>query len=252
MKQFFGIARQVSGPNDHPCSSTFLQIYKTLSVYSILRPPKTGNCKILDSGTPKITIDDLKNVFNNDTTERTNKINLLKQKLDMLVVQETEIDIVFDTSIHSYFKAETKDCVIYYICGYITKNYTKRITCELCRKALIDSKNYSDKPEATLVNLKTKGGLIHPNEFVFKILSAVEDSFSKFCDSNDVFELTLNNFFEEYGPIKFPCADHKTEILKFILSDYIVMRMRQYTLVMNKNQNKNNAKKKKHSKLVNT
>jgi len=103
-----------------------------------------------------------------------------------------------------------------------------------------------------LVNLKTKGGLIHPNEFVFKILSAVEDSFSKFCDSNDVFELTLNNFFEEYGPIKFPCPDHKTEILKFILSDYIVMRMRQYTLVMNKNQNKNNAKKKKHSKLVNT
>lgn len=135
-KQFFGIARQVSGPNDHPCSSTFLQIYKTLSVYSILKPPKTGNCKILDSGTPKITIDDLKNVFNNDTTER-NKINLLKQKLDMLVVQETKIDIVFDTSIHSYFKAETKDCVIYYICGYITKNYTKRITCELCRKALI-------------------------------------------------------------------------------------------------------------------
>lgn len=65
-KQFFGIVRQVSGPNEHPYSSTFLQIYKTLSMYSILKPPNTGNCKILDSGTPKITINDLKTVFIND------------------------------------------------------------------------------------------------------------------------------------------------------------------------------------------
>jgi hypothetical protein len=57
--------------------------------------------------------------------------------LDMLVKQETDIDIVFDASIHSYFKAETKDCVIYYICGYITRKFTKHITCELCRKVLI-------------------------------------------------------------------------------------------------------------------
>jgi len=89
-KQFFGIARQVSRPNDHPCSSTFLQIYKTICtiLQSISKPPKTGNCKILGNGTPKITIDYLKNVFTNDTIERTNKINLLKQKLDMLVEQE--------------------------------------------------------------------------------------------------------------------------------------------------------------------
>jgi len=114
-KQFFGIARQVSEPNDHPCSENFLQLYKTLTTYSILKPPKTGNCKILDSNTPKITINDLKTIFINDTTERFNKINLLRQKLDMLVKQETDIDIVFDASIHSYFKAETKDCIIYYI-----------------------------------------------------------------------------------------------------------------------------------------
>lgn len=51
--------------------------YTRLSIYSISKPPKTGNCKIMGSGTPKITIDDLKNVFSNDTTERNNKINLL-------------------------------------------------------------------------------------------------------------------------------------------------------------------------------
>lgn len=80
------MARQVSGPNDHPCSTTFLQVYKTLSVYSILKPPKTGNCMILDDTTPKITINDLKTVFNDNIAERTAKLKSLKNKLDLLAV----------------------------------------------------------------------------------------------------------------------------------------------------------------------
>jgi len=39
--------RQATGPNDHPTTPTFLQVYKMLSIYSILKPSKTGNCKIL-------------------------------------------------------------------------------------------------------------------------------------------------------------------------------------------------------------
>lgn len=54
------MVRQATGPNDHPSTPTFLQLYKMLSVYSILKPPKTGNCKILDSNANKITIIDLK------------------------------------------------------------------------------------------------------------------------------------------------------------------------------------------------
>lgn len=90
------MVQQFSGPNDHLCSATFLQIYNMLCAYSIIKPPKTGNCKILDIDTPKISISELKNVFYNTTTERFVKLNNLKQKLDMLAVQETDIDNVFD------------------------------------------------------------------------------------------------------------------------------------------------------------
>ena len=34
------------GTNDHPSTPTFLQIYKILSVFSILKPPKLGNCTL--------------------------------------------------------------------------------------------------------------------------------------------------------------------------------------------------------------
>jgi hypothetical protein len=39
--QLFGSIWQANGPNDHPITITFLQVYKLLSVYSILKPPKT-------------------------------------------------------------------------------------------------------------------------------------------------------------------------------------------------------------------
>lgn len=91
----------------------------------------------MDNNTPKITINDLKTVFNDNTAERTSKFKSLKSKLDLLAVQETDINIVFDEDIHKYLKADTKDCVIYYICGYITKHFTKCITCDICRTTVI-------------------------------------------------------------------------------------------------------------------
>lgn len=94
--------------------------------------------------------------------------------------------------------------------------------------------------------------MTHPNEFVYKILSNVEISFLKCCESIDVFDLTVDHFLENFGPIVFPCSDHKSDILMFIISEYIIMRMRQYTHMTNINQIKKNANKKKISKLVNT
>lgn len=111
---------------------------------------------------------------------------------------------------------------------------------------------YSEKPEAALINLKSRGGLTHPNKFIFKILSNVENSFLKFSESIDVFDLTIDHFLENYDPIDFLCTHHKSEVLMFIISQYIIMRMRQYSHMINTNQIKKNANKKKCSKLVNT
>lgn len=38
--------RQADGPNDHPTGPTFLHLYRILSLYSVLKPPKYGNCTI--------------------------------------------------------------------------------------------------------------------------------------------------------------------------------------------------------------
>ena len=65
------------------------------------------------------------------------QIGSLKKRLDALVINDIEVDDVFENSIHNYYKVEAEECVVYYLCGYITKNFTKRITCEVCRSAVI-------------------------------------------------------------------------------------------------------------------
>lgn len=47
-----------------------------------------------------------------------------------------ELDEIFDKSILVYYKSEVEDCVLYYICGFVTKNFTKNIKCNICPSAI--------------------------------------------------------------------------------------------------------------------
>jgi len=115
---FFGIIRQAAGSNDHPSAPTFLQLYKLLSSYSILKPPKSGNCTVDDDSplTPVITISDLKDIYN---PEKSHLVEDLKNKLNKIITEkEWEFSDVVE---HNYSKAEVKDCLIYYLTGMYSK-----------------------------------------------------------------------------------------------------------------------------------
>jgi len=63
--------------------------FKNCSLSNVIfEPPKTGNCQILDSNSPKVTYNDLKEIFNLTQSERQVKINKLKEKLDSHVEEE--------------------------------------------------------------------------------------------------------------------------------------------------------------------
>jgi len=81
-------------------------------------------------------INDLK-IFNQlDTNDRTEKITNLKRRFDLLVSNKVEVDDIFESDIHSYFKADTDKCVLYYIFGYVTRYLTTSIKCNICSTAV--------------------------------------------------------------------------------------------------------------------
>jgi len=111
-----------------------------LSCYSILKPPKTGNCTILETtDKPKITMTDIKDIFQSKESVRNNKIETLKNRLDNLIKEDSwEVEDIFTD--HNYCIASTRDSITYYICGYLCYQIKKRTSCRICFKAMREGK----------------------------------------------------------------------------------------------------------------
>ncbi|CAH1737081.1 unnamed protein product [Aphis gossypii] len=106
--------------------------------------------------------------------------------------------------------------------------------------------NSSTISEATLTNIKSKGGLIHPNQGFFKLILAIEDSFEKYSYSQHVFQNYVDDVLLKNGHLTgFPCSEHKTEIMTYIITYYITMRMRQHTALQNRDLKKKQFLEKK-------
>jgi len=234
-----------SGANDHPSTPTFLQVYKLLSVYAVLKPPKYGNCTVYENmpHTNLITISDIKNCYENN--KDMSAIDKLKTKLNGLI-NEGEWEFT-DIVEHDYSLAPIVDCLKYYIAGYLTHQITKRSSCQKCKSSIMSTECFT--PEADLTNTKSRGWLKHPNKYLYDLLSVVEDELMNHLSKTSVFEDTVEALITRCETFIFPCEEHKDFILSYIIKYYINMRMRQWTRQTNQEQLKENAKKKKLSKF---
>lgn len=233
-----------SGANDHPSTPTFIQVYKLLSVYAILKPPKYGNCTV-DEDIPinLITISDIKNCYANNKDK--SAIDRLKTKLNGLI-NEGQYEFT-DIIEHDYSLAPVVDCLKYYVAGYLTYQITKRSSCEKCKCSFTSTECFT--PEADLTNIKSRGWLKHPSKYLYELLSAIEDELMIHLKKTSVFEDTVEALITKFGTFIFPCGEHKDYILSYSIKYYINMRMRQWTSQTNQDQAKENAKKKKLSKF---
>jgi len=176
-----------SGANDHPSTPTFLQVYKLLSVYAILKPPKYGNCTV-DNNMPQtnlITISDINNCYANN--EDITAIDKLKTKLNGLI-NEGEWEFT-DIMEHDYSLAPIVDCLKYYIAGYLTHQIIKRSSCPKCKSSVTSIGCFTF--EADLTNIKSRGWLKHPNKYLYKLLSVLEDELMNNLSKTSVFEDTV-------------------------------------------------------------
>lgn len=105
--------------------------------------------------------------------------------------------------------------------------------------------------EAALVNLKSRGKLIHPNITFFYFIKNIEQKFKNHCNSPYVFDLILEDILNEHN-LSFPCSIHSTDIISFVVVYYLRMRMRQFSQQENSKNKKNNRNKKKLAKLCST
>lgn len=87
-----------------------------LSVYSIIRPPKYGNCSVNEKEIKNvINISDLKLIYKKCRSKTSSALEELKKTLDHIIkTEEWEAHHVIE---HDYSRASAIDCIIYYVTG---------------------------------------------------------------------------------------------------------------------------------------
>ena len=146
-------------------------------MYKILKPPKFGNCQnadLLQDQRPKISFQDFRKFFANNECKsyRQKHIENLQRRLDAYIESDTwECDDIIE--VEEEMSEDVLDCVIYYIYGYICRKMLKNNKCLHCRKAFSTCDENEIFPISELVNLKTKGRLIHPNRHLYKMFKDI-------------------------------------------------------------------------------
>lgn len=248
IERFFGKIRLAGSQNDHPSMPTFMQLYQTLSIYSILKPPKYGNCKVVDGEKPLLDASHFRALISTSETVVTNpcSISQIKEKLDDLVsVDDWECEDIMDQ--HKPDGLQVTDCILYYITGFLCRRMRKATRCPTCLSAFSVKCNTSAK--AALTNLKSRGGLTHPNAGIFNLLKQTEQFFVQCADLDTVYWDTLDSVLDTYT-LTFPCAEHKEDVVAHLLHYYIGMRMRQHCKHINTDMKKQSQEKKKQAKLL--
>ena len=116
------------------------------------------------------------------------------------------------------------------VAGYVCKQIEKHFPCDTCKKALhAPIAPFSQQSPAEIVNLKSRGALIHPNLHFFRMLQALEECFMKHVLSPDVYKNTVNEMLKNYK-FSFLCQKHAKELLAYAIKYYMRMRMRQYSI----------------------
>lgn len=133
----------------------------------------------------------------------------------------------------------------FHVVGYLCKQLRRRFPgCTTCTKCFSNEAYCSSI--STLIDLKTRGGLIHANKHLFNLVSFIESCFVKNSKNSEVFDLTIDDVIENYN-FSFPCEIHGAEVLSYAIFYYVRLRMKQFCYQENK---KHTTKARMHKKLA--
>jgi len=103
-----------------------------------------------------------------------------------IVKCDTSSDTLFTIPTKEYSLSPIKECLIYYLVGYSSKQISTRSKCDICISAFKSMKSFSNISEAELTNFKSMGKLIHPNYVFYKFICKVEDYFTTHINSAEL------------------------------------------------------------------
>ncbi|KAJ8930644.1 hypothetical protein NQ314_016559 [Rhamnusium bicolor] len=115
LERFFGLMRSCCGSNDHPDPQLFIQMYRLVSTYSLVKPPRGSNV----SGEVLGALLKLEDIDDNE--ERNSQ---WEAQIDTILDKETDVWVLAETETilkeHNYTRSDNFAYIMSYMAGYKT------------------------------------------------------------------------------------------------------------------------------------
>lgn len=219
LERFFGMMRSACGSNDHPDSRLFIQMFRLISTYSLVKPPKGSNIEGSDLLRSLLNVEEI-------VKSEENAIRL-RNSLDSLM----ESGIWFNNSDndnveeHNYNAMRTSNFVLSYVSGYVARKASRFSKCEKCLQHI---QSVEPQNGDQLIEILSRGFLIFPSVALRSLILTIESTVLEVLSTNQVHQETLFDILSKLEDkcISFVgCDEHKEQFTTSIIRFYIISRM---------------------------
>lgn len=243
----FGMIRGCCGSYDKPDPLLFIQVYRLLSFYSLVKPPRGSNVESIELFE---TLLSAKETIHNENKEEWQE--LLKKIIARGDSNPQEYGVRHS---HDYNVRRINDVAQAYFSGFIAHKIKNWTTCQECISTVTKPKG--NLPRDEHINNINKGYLEYPSDSLFGLLSTLENAILQTIGEEQLnfytFQHIINNIFAE--SITFVgCKEHEKCLTHKVIHYYAIQRTKilckEHNKVFNDTR-KEEQKLRKLSKLIN-
>lgn len=181
LQHFFGEIRGACGANDHPDPIQFIQLYRLLSVYSLVSPPRGSNV----SGAAMLsTLLSLEDLVQKENKKR--KIELQRKFDEMLDNGEfADLEPYFDYTV----RQDIDPPALENFTGYVARTAKKASVAKHCMECFNSLKADSDREKNSdedLIHNLSHGYLIVPSDNLMDIIYRCETAILNTLEKNGI------------------------------------------------------------------
>lgn len=242
----FGMIRGCCGSYDKPDPVLFIQVYRLLSFYSLVKPPRGSNVESMELFETLLS--------SKDTTGNENKEEweeVLKKIIERGEGNPQEYGVRHS---HDYNVRTINNVAQAYFSGFIAHKIKNWTTCQQC--ILSVTKAQGNLPRDVHINNLNKGYLEYPSDSLFDLLATLEQAILQTIGEEQLnfytFQHIINNIFSE--SITFVgCKEHAKSLTHKVIHYYAIQRTKILCKEHNKVYNdtrKEEQRLRKLSKLI--
>jgi len=228
IEMFFSAIRSRGGFCNNPTASQFESAYKRLLIHTEITTSIQANCMRLDE-TEILTVTSSSQRIESDSLEY-----FCTAGIDIDEEEDTSMFLYLEQSQYTSYLMDTTQ----YISGFVVRKITKIIKCQECAEVISESSN----TQTPLIDLKTRGGLIRPNDDVTELCRIGENVFRIHqhtfqSNSNNATKKFIIKAFSRINISKYflklsnhiynqnPINNHLIQIIKLIFKSYFTIRI---------------------------